>query len=239
MHNTYLLIDLCSIIAPLLLSFVPGIQFYKTWGALFPAIIISSIIFIVWDMYFTHLGVWGFNSYYITGAHIGNLPVEEVLFFVCIPYACVFTWFCVGMRIKRAPSVKTGHIITLVLILASVVIAALHYRQAYTVFCFTLLALLLIAAQYVLKISWLSRFYINYALLLIPFLIVNGLLTGTGLNNPVVWYNNAQTLGIRILTIPVEDIFYGMSLVLLNTMLYMYFNSKAAVKHFPSATTRG
>ena len=51
--------------------------------------------------------------------------------------------------------------------------------------------------------------------LLIPFFIVNGILTGTGIDEPVVWYNNAENLSIRILTIPIEDIFYGFELIIL------------------------
>jgi lycopene cyclase domain-containing protein len=66
-----------------------------------------------------------------------------------------------------------------------------------------------------------------YAIILIPFFIVNGLLTGTGLDEPVVWYNDSQNLRMRILTIPVEDIFYGMLLLLLNTALFEKFKRKS------------
>ena len=59
-----------------------------------------------------------------------------------------------------------------------------------------------------------------YSVLLLPFFIVNGILTGTGLDSPVVWYNDNENLGLRVLTIPVEDIFYGMELIFLNLLIY-------------------
>ncbi len=52
--------------------------------------------------------------------------------------------------------------------------------------------------------------------MLIPFLIVNGLLTGTGLDEPVVIYNSNEITGIRFFTIPLEDFFFGMLMVLMN-----------------------
>ena len=65
---------------------------------------------------------------------------------------------------------------------------------------------------------------ISYLIMLIPFFIVNGILTGTGIENEVVWYNNNENLGIRLLTIPVEDFFYGMFLIGMNIMLYELLN---------------
>ncbi len=67
------------------------------------------------------------------------------------------------------------------------------------------------------KADFLSRFYFSYIILLLPFLVVNGILTGLFIPNEVVWYNNDEILGLKVLTIPVEDFFYGMLLLLLNT----------------------
>ena len=58
----------------------------------------------------------------------------------------------------------------------------------------------------------------TFFILLIPFSIVNGLLTGTLIKNQVVWYNNNENLSIRLGTIPIEDIFYAL-LVLLMVMI--------------------
>ncbi len=217
MKYTYLLIDLCSFLFPFLFSFHPKLKFYKKWRALFPAMLITGLLFIIWDIYFTHLKVWGFNPGYLTGVFVFNLPLEEILFFICIPYACIFTYTCLPQKGFG----KTAELsLTILLILAAVLLTLWKQRQLYTATVFFVLGLLLFAARFVQRVSWLSRFYKTYLILLFPFLLVNGLLTGTCLAAPVVWYNHNQIFGLRLLTIPVEDIFYGMSLVLLNITLY-------------------
>jgi lycopene cyclase domain-containing protein len=226
MKFTYLLIDLFSVLVPFIFSFHSGIKFYKNWPSLFPAMILTGIAFISWDMYFTHLKIWGFNPDYLTGVYIGNLPIEEVFFFLCIPYSCMFTYVCLSVLIKKTLSKRGQLIITSSLIALAVFMSTRFHALSYTSFTFVVLAILLIVAQFILKAKWLSHFYTTYLVLLMPFLIVNGLLTGTCLANPVVWYNPSHIIGLRILTIPFEDIFYGMDLILLIVMIYSGINAK-------------
>ena len=226
MKFTYLLINLFTIIIPLIFSFHPKLNFYKTWPAFFPAVITSAIIFITWDMYFTAQKVWGFNPAYLTGYRFGNLPLEEALFFFCIPYACVFTYHSLSIFIKHQFPKKGFRWFTIIFMIVCLPLAAIYHDRQYTLYTFAFLALLLFISQLIVRVNWLPQFYITYGVLLIPFLVVNGTLTGTGLQSPVVWYNNQQTIGIRILTIPVEDIFYGMDLILLNVLLYTAFQDK-------------
>ena len=91
---TYLIIDFLTICVPFLFSFHPKILFIKSWKSFIPAMTISATVFLVWDEIFTVWGVWGFNPDYLIGISIGHLPLGEILFFVCIPYSCVFTYFC-------------------------------------------------------------------------------------------------------------------------------------------------
>src|SRR5690606_5114561 len=108
--------------------------------------------------------------------------------------------------------------VTWVLVSVLFIFGFVYYQRVYTVTTFWGLMILLLFTRYILKSRWLGRFYIVYALLLIPFLIVNGVLTGSGLESPVVWYNESEIMGYRIGTIPVEDVFYGMGLILLNLL---------------------
>jgi len=226
MISLYLLVNISAVIIPFIFSFHPKLNFYRQWIYFFPACIITAVIFCLWDGIFTHLGVWSFNEKYLSGLKIFNLPVEEVLFFICIPYACVFTYFCLKVLIPGDPLRKAGRVISVILIIVLSVIAALYTEKNYTFYTFTLLALMILFVQFVLRSKWLSFFYFTYLILLIPFFIVNGILTGTGLEEPVVIYNDTENLGIRLGTIPVEDIFYGMLLILCNVLLYNFLKKK-------------
>ena len=217
MKYTYLLVNFFTIIVPILFSFHPKLNFYKTWRAFFPAVLATAFFFLIWDAYFTSLGIWGFNKDYLVGIYLYNLPLEEILFFFCIPYACVFTYHCLDLNIKVQ---KFDDWVSLFFIIVCIVTAIFNFQNAYTLFAFLTLSLLLLIAKYVLHITWQIKFYVIYGILLLPFLIVNGILTGTGLDNPVVWYNENEMIGMRILTIPFEDVFYGMAMVLMNLLIY-------------------
>src|SRR5436190_537311 len=98
--SLYLLIDILVILIPFIFSFHPKIRFVKEWKFFIPALLITAAIFIAGDYYFTYKGIWGFNKKYISGISILNLPIEEILFFICIPYACVFTYYVINNKYK-------------------------------------------------------------------------------------------------------------------------------------------
>jgi len=226
MKSLYLLINLFSVIVPFLFSFHPKLKFHKEWRFFFPALIIASGIFIAWDSLFTHWKIWGFNEDYTTGITIGNMPIEEILFFICIPYSCVFTYHCLIKFFDFSWEIQTEDIVTNLLVSSLYIVGIIYFRHEYTSVTFFSLASLLLTYRYLLNGKSLSKIYSTWFFLLIPFLIVNGILTGTGLEEPIVWYDNSENLGIRILTIPVEDIFYGLLLFLLTVTIMEKFKSR-------------
>ncbi len=223
---TYLLLDIGSLIFPLIFSFHPRQNFSKKWKFLWPAILIPALIFIVWDNWFTGMGVWGFSPRYVTGIYVSNLPIEEILFFVCIPYACVFTYEAVNFFKTAEPFPDNGRRLTWVLIIGLFVTGANNYDHWYTAVTFLSTSAFLLFLILFIKPARLGRFYFAFLFILIPFFIVNGVLTGTGLPEPVVWYNNNENLGIRMLTIPFEDTFYGMLLILMNVSIFEWLQKK-------------
>lgn len=229
MKYTYLLIDFGAIAVPFLFSFHPKIQLHKKWLFVWAAIILAAIPFVIWDSYFTKIGVWGFTEKYLIGTRLFWLPVEELLFFVCIPYACLFTYYCfrslLGTDFRLPHESKVTNTILILITLLGVI----FYDRMYTSWTAAGLTIFLLFMKYALKPGWLSLFYYSHMFLLIPFIIVNGMLTGTGLDQPVVWYNDAENMSMRLLTIPLEDIFYGMLMLMLNTFLFEFLMQKAGV----------
>lgn len=230
-HYTYLVLDLFTLLGPLALSFERWhFHFRERWRFLFPGILAMAAIYVPWDIAFTEAGFWGFNPDYLTGIFIGNLPLEEWLFFLAVPYACLFIYEAVRFHIRRDPFVGTpSRVITWALIVGLAVLAAIYHDRWYTALTFSLCVVLLLYHA-LRKTAWLSRFYFAYLFILIPFLIVNGILTGTGIDEQVVWYNNAENLGVRLLTIPVEDTVYNLLMLLIVATVYEGLSRRAMAK---------
>tara|TARA_R110002073_G_scaffold139232_2_gene289296 strand:- start:70082 stop:70780 length:699 start_codon:yes stop_codon:yes gene_type:complete len=229
--SLYLILNIVAISVPLLYSFEREMYFIKWWKEAVASILIVGAFFIVWDIVFTNLGVWGFNEAYITGVYLVGLPIEEWLFFLCIPYASIFVHYAFSHYFPNIRlGVKTTNSITSLLIIGSTLIALFNTDKLYTFYNFALLALLLLFCL-ITKNKQLARFYISFVIILIPFFVVNGILTGSFIENEVVWYNNAENLRIRIGTIPVEDIGYAFSMLFSSILLIEFFKSKSDEKN--------
>lgn len=224
-HSTYFLVNFFSIIFPLLFSFHPRFRFITTWKAFLPAILTTAVFFIIWDAFFIYIKVWAFNPRYVSGIWFLGMPLEEILFFLCIPYACVFTYFCLK-KIRVRISSNTVKFVTNFLIAFLTIMTFLFSERVYTSVTFSLTALALWLCVYIFKFSFMGRFYLAYLILLIPFTITNGILTGSWITEPVVLYNPDEIIGFRILTIPFEDTIYGMLLILINVALFERFSNK-------------
>ncbi len=215
-----------SIIIPFILSFDKKVRFYRLWKSLFPSVFIIGLIFLSMDIMFAKSGVWGFNPTYHSHIIFIGLPLEEWLFFIFIPYACIFIHFVFIYYFPNAIlSNNFVRIFTGILIIVLVLVITINYEKAYTFFNFSLLIIALIIALFN-KNQILNRYYISFLLILIPFFIVNAILTGTFIPGEVVWYNESEILGIRILTVPIEDFGYAFCLILLNILMMNYLQKK-------------
>jgi len=215
----YLAVNILSFIFPFIFSFRKDANFSAKWRFVFPAMIITTTFFIIWDQIFTMNGVWGFNKKYILGIYLMDLPLEEVMFFICIPYACIFSYFAVTNLIKEDYFAPYQQLITSFLILILLIAGLYNLHRLYTSVTFLLLAFFLTWLHFNHRPRYMGRFYLAYLFILVPFFIVNGVLTGMFTDEPVVWYNDKENLGIRMGTIPFEDTFYGMLMILMSIVI--------------------
>ena len=238
----YLLVNVFCISVPFLFSFHPKLNFYKNWKALFLGIFSMMANFIPWDIYFTSLGVWGFNPEYISGIFLFNLPIEEWLFFICIPYACLFSYECTKYFTRNIVLPDFYKNVMWGIAFLFLIIAITNLDKKYT------FAAHLFAGTYILhhlinkKSTFLKEFMLTFLILLVPFIISNGVLTGVyfweypfiftdvnSITEKIVWYNNDENLSLRIFTMPIEDISYGLTMLLLVTSIYESISSKKSV----------
>ena len=198
-------------------------RFIKHWKAVLCSLSIVATVFLVWDAIFTANGVWGFNPDYHLNILLFGMPIEEWLFFFCIPYASIFIHYSLAyFKPTLLISEKITKYITVFFILILLPVIFLNTDKAYTFVNYSFVVFILILGFF-FGIKQLQRFYISFLIILIPFFIVNGILTGTGIDEPVVWYNNAENLGMRLGTIPVEDIGYAFTMLFGNVLLIERF----------------
>jgi len=223
MNYTYLLINIAVIFFPLILSFDKKVYFFSKWKFVLPAILVTGLVFLIWDLLFVKLQVWSFNPNYIIGVQFFGLPLEEILFFLTVPYACIFIYECLNAYFPKNDLQKYSFSISNLFLGLCIAILFFGYNRWYTLINFGFLFVVLAYVEYVnVEFRFMYKFYRAYLVSLVPFYIVNGFLTAI----PVVIYNDKQNLGFRVGTIPFEDHFYLMGLLLMNIYLYEVFKSK-------------
>lgn len=217
--SLYLILNIASFIIPFLYSFESRMRYINRWKAVFSSILITATFFIIWDVLFTKMGIWWFNPRYHSGIALFDLPIEEWLFFICIPYASLFIHFAFHYFFpKVALSDKTVQIIYWVLMAILIPTLLFNINKWYTAVNYTLLIAILTFAVFKVP-NVLNTFFITFLIILLPFLLVNGILTGSFIDEPVVYYNNAENLRIRLGTIPIEDAGYAFSMLLMSLIL--------------------
>lgn len=225
----YLFLMLLSISYPLFRSFENKIKFYKNWKPLALATIIMMTIFITWDVIFTNLSIWSFNDRYILGYKFLNLPIEEWMFFICIPYSCIFIHEVLNYFYPIKKNRLNVHIWNKCFIFLLLLIAGVYCNRMYTFVCFVLTGFFLMLIQQK-NAKLITSIYRTFLVSIIPFFIVNGILTGILTDEPIVIYDNLQNTMFRITTIPIEDFIYCLFMLGLTIWIYEYLKERAISK---------
>lgn len=222
MWFSYLIVDLFVISFPLAASFEKRLQYYKKWKPLFMSLLIISTIYIIWDVIVTYIGHWSFNPLYTIDFHILSLPLEEILFFITVPYSCIFIYESIIFFFGDKEIFFNKYMYTGIGIIF-IIISFIFIMQGYTFIVLMVVGLFLIIAPWVYPQMLKARAYWIYIILtLIPFFVVNSILTSL----PIVLYNSNAIWNIRLPFIPLEDFFYNFSMLSLYLMVYLYFKKR-------------
>ncbi len=214
--SSYLLINILIIAIPVVLSFERKVQFYRRLPSVLISVIVVGAAYIVWDIAATARGDWAFHHDHVMDIRLLGLPIEEILFFVIVPYACIFIYEVLRSHLNDRILPVPGWMM-LVIPVPFIIVALGTQGQPYTqtVFLFTAGFFILCYWTYPLLLQS-KLFWVFMAITFVPFFIVNYMLTSI----PVVTYGDGAFSGIRITTIPLEDFFYSFSMLAFN--LYVY-----------------
>lgn len=249
-HFFYLCVDLGCFLVPFLFSFHPKLRFYLRWKSYVVGALFMSVLFIPWDIFFTAKGIWGFSDAYTMGWKLGGLPLEEWLFFICIPYACLFTYHCFRLLIKTPLSEIWGTGIGWFVVVLNLAVAISYIDRWYTFAAHGLCAFFLILHLLFFKTRYLNWFFMMYVVILIPFLTSNGILTGLDfwsypfintspefIAEKIVWYNNDHNLGLRFFSMPADDLAYGMLMLLMVVTGYEWAERRSSITTYTEEST--
>jgi len=223
MKTEYLLVNALIISGPLILSFDRRVHFISYIREVLLAIILSMIPFIIWDALAAGRH-WWFNPSFTLDARIAGLPVEEWLFFISVPYACLFTWQVINVYIsdKHILMPRSIQVISIILFIFIAVIMFLRGTEYTGITFMAVASVLLLEMNLKIKLLGRSNSYLMLAFSFVMMLIFNGYLTA----RPIVQYDPKYQLNWLIYTIPVEDFLYGITLILLNIVLFEKFKAR-------------
>lgn len=222
MSFTYSLILFFTVIVCFIASFDRRIRFDQQFVSFLKAAFVVAVPFIAWDVWFTDRGVWWFDTNYTLGLVIAGLPLEEILFFFFIPFSCIFTYYTIDKYYKWNFLSAFNTLLVFVSVITLSVVGLLHTDKIYTLVTAIVTVATLLFLHFVVKAKWITKASAVFTLLMLGFFPVNGVLTGSFIDSPIVNYNPGDFLGIRMFTIPIEDAVYGYA----QFLLVLYFFKK-------------
>jgi lycopene cyclase domain-containing protein len=216
MQLEYLIFNIVIISGPILIGSFKQFYFLDRWRDTLISASIVAIPYIIWDTLVTDKH-WMFNSHYTLNFRLAHLPIEEWMFFLTVPSACLFTWEMILKRsdVSRIDFGKMVRYMAFVLPIIGVWLFLGGKEYTGLVLIFIALAVFL-DMYYATNLVYQKRFYLYLALIIVFTIIFNGYLTW----RPVVTYGESYQIGLRIFTIPIEDFGYGISLIFLCTIVY-------------------
>jgi lycopene cyclase domain-containing protein len=106
----YLIVMALCLVVTLPLEFVLDARVYRRPRRLLRSLLPTFAAFVLWDVAAIRLGHWTFSPRFTTGWRIGNIPVEELTFFVVIPLCALLSYEAVGnvLRLGWMGTLRAG-----------------------------------------------------------------------------------------------------------------------------------
>lgn len=217
----YLFINLAILALPLAISFErKRIKYLSKYRSVILSIIIIGTVFVAWDIIATSRGHWSFNPDHVIGLEFLGLPLEEILFFITVPFSCLFTYEALAY-FKEDESIRIPDKLPLLTGIVIAVLSTIFFRQEYTFLAILSVGLTFLSAPSLFRQIFSSKLYWLYiAITLVFFLVFNYLLTSV----PVVEYSEWAITNIRITTIPIEDFMFNFSMLTLYLAVHLRFS---------------
>lgn len=223
--STYLLIDFLIIILPLIVSFFPIYSYYKKFPYILFSIFAGGLFFVAWDVIATMRGDWSFNPEYVMGITCAGLPLEEVLFFIFVPYSLLLLYEQAAFTFKDRTvpwKQRAGYAAGMILILVSFLFIGKNYTfMAIFSAGIVILGVSLFYSGIMVRLAFWAYLIPGFLL----FILFNYFLTSL----PVVIYNPSAVSGIRFLTIPIEDFFYNFTMMSGYLVFYLWAKDNAGI----------
>lgn len=220
---SYLLLLLVYLVIPVVLSAQKKVRFVFQLRYLLPAIVFSGAVFVMWNMRFVEIGIWSFNSDYLTGIEFLKVPIEEWLSLLIIPLSSVYIYEWLKIRLESFEHANEFVIVSLVLFVIAGLLAYFFRQNIFTFFTFFLTAIYLGYTVFRNRFKkHYTKFYLTFAIVLVPFIIVSAAINAM----PVIIYNADHIIGFGILGVPIEKLGYLFLLLLINVTIYEYLSAR-------------
>lgn len=210
---TFLLIDVLIFFVPMFLMLDKRFESKRTFNQLVPALLLMAALFTVWDLAFSHSLIRTFNPNYVIGFYFLGIPFEEYLLFLLTPFAVTVMYEYMTIVVPERMRQQNGNSFAMVLAVLFLFLAMAFRQHLYTFYTCLFSSLLLQFNVYFLKSQFLGRYFFVFAVALVPAMLIHGVLT----SHPVIQYSHTGISGIKLGTIPFEDIV----LLLLQTLLVL------------------
>lgn len=105
-HLQYLALMGACVLITLPLEFVLAARVYRRARTALLAIAPVALLFGAWDLLGIARAHWWYDPRYITGIHLGPIPLEELVFFVVIPLCALLTFEAVGTVLRSTAALR-------------------------------------------------------------------------------------------------------------------------------------